>query len=147
MNHRFKLISAAAILAVSILGACAQVTPTSEVTLTNLPASIAGAATSNQVSIVPVVQGKGLAIQGNFIGGTGTSNVVCYWRASADGTNTSSHNIKTNTITLTAATAHHWVVNFTPDELAGYRWISLSSIYNQNASITTNRGVTAWRQQ
>lgn len=108
--------------------------------LTNLPATVAAASISNQVSVIPITLGKGLAVQGSFRTASGTSNVVFQWAVSADGTNITTP-VWDSTTVVASSTTNIWADNWTADQLTGYQWLVLSGVTNQNAGTLTNYGV------
>jgi hypothetical protein len=124
------------------LPARAQVTPTTIVALTNLPATVNAEAISNQVSIIPLTKNCGVSISGSFrCAAAGTSNIVWQIYPMYDGTNRTTTPWTVQFTNTTAVT--NWVgVNYTKDQLAGIAALNLYGITNQNAGVAmTNYGI------
>lgn len=125
------------------LPAQAQVEPTSLGSLTNLPALVNTATSSNQVSVIPVSQGSGIAVAAAITASAaGASNATYYWLGSVNGTDFGTVAFKTNYLPMTGTTLARGTFVFTPAELSGLRAISLGTIQNPHTTaILTNRGV------
>jgi|WetSurMetagenome_2_1015567.scaffolds.fasta_scaffold610072_2 hypothetical protein len=141
----------AAILAVFTLSLKAQVTPSTPITLTNVPTYIIGGATSNiTAQAVSVAQGQGIGV---VVGGLGTNAattdaLTLYWSVSRDGSATNfTTAYLTTTASATGVTQFYQFTNLPPAVLNNTPYIALTKIVSAaNATNTiTNLTVTLIR--
>jgi hypothetical protein len=139
-----------AVLFMLLPQAQAQVTPGTQITLTNLPLFITGGSTSN-LAAQPIAlrQGGGFGVAVSALGTNAltTGNLTLTWNVSRDGTSTNF--TTTGPITTTVAcngtsTAWYWT-NYSVAALNNNPWLTLSSIANGNATNSvTNLAVTVF---
>lgn len=120
--------------------ASAQVTPTTLVTATNLPATVATTVTTNCASYFTVPQTSGFTLEAVFNVSAGTSNAVYYLYPTIDGTNYATVALFTNTATANGTTTVRRTWSFDASTYKGVRGFQLG-IYNQNSGTLTNAGV------
>lgn len=128
----------------------AQVTPTSLVELTGLPASIAQSAASNTTVTVTVKQDRNLTLTANFAGsGAGTDPLTLYLYPTVDGTNyaTAAGSAFIWPLAANGTTQVIGVTNIPKSALEGYRALIMKTITNASGTRTIylTNVVAGWR--
>jgi hypothetical protein len=141
MKLNFKSTTLGAVLLLSAFtSAFGQITPTTLGTVTNLPATVAGASQANTTSYVDIYNNSGLALSWKFNVSSGTSNAVLLLYPSVDKTNYDS--VPWQLIRNAAATADQVATtNWSAQQLRGYTSLKIGALTNQNAGTLTNKGV------
>jgi len=142
MKNKISILLASLSLCAFALRARAQLTSLNLTLATNLPTVVTTGASSNSLtSWLQLQQDKGAAFD-LAVWGTGASNVAYQVTPSVDGTNKST---STNWWFIGAnagpTTTNHITGNLTRDALAGYKYVSVTALTNQNAGTVTNGGL------
>jgi hypothetical protein len=125
----------------------AQITPRTQITVTNQPATVATLQTSNIVSWVPIYQGKGISAQWTFNqSGASTSNAAVNVYSSVDGTNISTVPLTTISAPSTGTTDVRVNAHWDANSLQGYHSLIFGNMANSTALTTlTNKGIIVFR--
>jgi hypothetical protein len=138
------VIGLAMVLPVDQAAADSQGMPSTIGVATNLPSVINVATVSNQTSVIPIRQGKGMALTRifNSSSSTNTGNVTMWMWPTADGTN---YETVKPWIWVVPANGTNTVVattNWSIAALAGYSGLNFGTISNATGvGIVTNLGV------
>lgn len=154
MNIKKKFTAGLLMAALMVIGlqvltetAQAQVEPTSLTLATNMPATVIGSGVSNQTSLIPIWQGRGLALSQKFNATSGSAVGTIWLYPSVDGTNIATAPFAQWTLTPNATTDVVATTNWSAASLTGYRFLNVGAISNAAAGTVwiTNKGLTISR--
>ncbi|HEV2207311.1 MAG TPA: hypothetical protein VG167_00935 [Verrucomicrobiae bacterium] len=124
----------AAVLAMLVMPAKAQVENTTLTLGTNTPPTVTGsAAATTGANFVPVWQGRGMAVSAKFNANSGTAPGYVWVYSSVDGTNSSTAPFAMLTLTPNGTTDQVVNTNWSAAQLTGYRFLNFSTWSNSAA--------------
>jgi hypothetical protein len=146
-----ELLGSAAAPAAAGIGLClftlnarAQLTQTTLLSVTNLPAIVSASGQSNTTSYIDIQNNSGLALSWIFNASAGTSNACLLLYPSIDKTNYDSVPwvLSRN---AAGATGQCATTNWSAAQLRGYTSLKVGGMTNQNNGTLTNNGVLVSR--
>lgn len=118
----------------------AQLTPTSPYSATNLPTIVTAGVVSNFVSMIPITQGKGLAIQWRFNAASGTAVASTYFAPSTDGVTVSTNTIWVLSQAAGSTVTNNVTTNWPSTTLVGYTHLCIFGQTNTGGGGTITNG-------
>lgn len=118
----------------------AQVTSTLSYTATNVPTIVTSGVVSNFVSMIPITQGRGLAISWKFNAASGSAVASLYFAPSTDGVTVSTNTIWVLSQAAGSTVTNNVTTNWPSTTLVGYTHLAIFGQTNTGGGGTITNG-------